>query len=293
MSRIAYVNGLYVPHREASVHIEDRGYQFSDGVYEVFAVVDGKLVGEKGHLDRLEHSLSALQIVWPMKRAPFMVVCREVMWRNHVRNGLVYLQVTRGVAPRNHPFPQNCQSAMVVTAKKTPPVNKDKLLKGVSVISIPDLRWKRHDIKSVSLLPNVLGKQQAKQAGATEAWQVDVDGFVTEGTSSNAWIITKDGVLVTRRAGFEILNGVTRLAALEAVREAGIEVEERPFTMEEAYQAKEAFLTSSSSHVTAITEIDGKPVGNGHTGELTTKIYDCFFAFIQKHGGPQKTDTWN
>jgi len=293
MSRIAYVNGLYVPHREASVHIEDRGYQFSDGVYEVFAVRNGKLIGEQGHMDRLDHSLKALQIDWPMKRGPFMIVCREVMRRNHVKDGLIYLQVTRGVAPRNHQFPEICSSAFVVTAKKAPPVDRDVLLKGVSVISIPDIRWLRHDIKSVSLLPNILGKQQAKEADAVEAWQVDDDGFVTEGTSSNAWIVTKEGELVTRKAGFEILNGITRLGVLEACEEAGIKFVERAFTMDEAYQSKEAFLTSSTSHVKAITQIDGKPVGNGQAGETTSKLLDCFIDYIDTHGGPSKTDTWN
>ena len=293
MSRIAYVNGRYVPHGEAAVHIEDRGYQFSDGVYEVFAVHAGKLIGEKGHLDRLGHSLRELRIEWPMAPAPMMVVVREIVRRNHVTDGLVYLQITRGAARRDHPFPDQAESALVVTARKMQALDKEALSKGVAVITIPDLRWQRRDIKSISLLPNVLGKQQAREAGAFEAWQVDADGFVTEGTSTNAWIVTKDGELVTRNAGHAILNGVTRLALLEAAAEAGLSFAERPFTQAEALEAKEAFITSSTSHVKAVTVIDAQTIGNGHVGEMTGRLLDLYVEFIESRGGPQKTDTWN
>ena len=293
MSRITYVNGQYVPHSHASVHIEDRGYQFADGVYEVFAVHDGKLIGEQGHLDRLAHSLGALQIDWPMAQRPFMVVVKEVVRRNHVKFGLVYIQVTRGVARRDHPFPANPISAMVITARKMAPLDKAVLNKGVKVITIPDIRWKRRDIKSIALLPNCLGKQQAREAGAFEAWQYDEDGTITEGTSSNAWIVTKDGELVTRQVGPTILNGITRLAVLEAAREAGLTIAERPFTIEEALEAKEAFVTSSTSHVKAVTQIDDKTVGNGHVGEITSKLLDLYVTYIEEKGGPIVTNRWN
>jgi len=293
MSRIAYVNGQYVPHAEAAVHIEDRGYQFADGVYEVFAVHRGRLIGEKGHMERLNHSLGELRIDWPMSRRALMVVIREVARRNRVGDGLVYLQITRGVARRDHPFPEDAESALVVTARKAPPIDKDALRQGAAVITIPDIRWKRRDIKSVSLLPNILGKQQAREAGAYEAWMVDDDGLVTEGTSTNAWIVTKKGELVTRNASHFILNGITRLAVLEAAAEAGVGFVERPFSVEEAMAAKEAFVTSSSSHVKAVTSIDGRSVGNGHVGELTTRMLDLYVDFIEGRGGPQHTDTWN
>ena len=293
MARIAYVNGQYVPHRNAAVHVEDRGYQFGDGVYEVFAVMGGKLIGEQGHLDRLAHSLSELRIKWPLSRAALMVAVKEIVRRNHVRNGLVYLQVTRGVAPRDHPFPVHSKSALVITARKSAPMDKDALRTGVDVITIPDIRWQRCDIKSVALLPNVLGKQQARDANAFEAWQVDDEGYVTEGTSTNAWIVTTDGNLVTRNASTSILNGVTRLSVLEAATEAGIDIMERPFTPEEALAAREAFITSSTSHVKAVTRIDGQSIGNGHVGELTNRVLDAYVEYMETHGGPRTTDTWN
>lgn len=293
MSRIAYVNGLYVPHGEAAIHIEDRGYQFADGVYEVFAVHKGKLVGEKGHMNRLAHSLSELQIDWPVTRRALGVLVREIARRNRVRDGLVYLQITRGVARRDHPFPDGAESALVLTARRLPPLNKDTLRKGVGVITIPDIRWKRHDIKSVSLLPNILGKQQAREAGAYEAWMVNEEDMVTEGTSSNAWIVTKSGELVTHNISHAILNGITRLAVLEAADDAGVEFSERSFSVAEALDAKEAFVTSSTSHVKAVTSIDGQTVGNGHVGELTSKMLDLFVDFIEAKGGPQKKSAWN
>ena len=293
MSRIAYVNGRYVPHARAAVHVEDRGYQFADGVYEVFAIHQSRLVGEKGHLDRLAHSLAELRIEMPVSRRVLGVITRELVRRNRVRDGLVYLQITRGVAKRDHSFPENTESSMVLTARQSPSLDKDSLRRGVGVITLPDIRWKRHDIKSIALLPNILGKQQAQEAGAYEAWLVNDDGMVTEGTSSNAWIITKDGDLVTHNASHAILNGITRLSVLEAAAEAGVKFVERPFSVDEALQAKEAFVTSSTSHVKAVTSIDGKAVGNGHVGELTSRMLDLYVDFIEGRDGPQKTDTWN
>ncbi len=293
MSRIAYVNGQYVPHRDAAVHVEDRGYQFADGVYEVFAIMGGKLIGEQGHLERLAHSLSELRIEWPMSRAALMVAVKEIVRRNHVLDGLVYLQITRGVAPRDHPFPQHSDSALVITARKSGPLDKDTLRNGVDIITIPDIRWQRCDIKSVALLANVLGKQEAREANAFEAWQVDEDGYITEGTSTNAWIVTTSGDLVTRNASTSILNGVTRLAVLEAVVEVGVDIIERPFTPQEALEAREAFITSSTSHVKAVTRINGQSIGNGHVGDLTNRVLDAYVEYVKTHGGPQTTDTWN
>ena len=293
MSRIAYVNGQYVPHLEAAVHVEDRGYQFADGVYEVITLHGRRMVGEKGHMDRLDHSLGELRIDWPMSRQALSVVIGEVVRRNRVRDGIVYIQVTRGVARRDHSFPKNTKSSLVVTARRMAPIDKEALRQGVSVITIPDIRWKRHDIKSVSLLPNILGKQQAREAGAYEAWMVDDDGNVTEGTSSNAWIVTKEGELVTHNASYAILNGITRLSVLEAADKAGIKFTERPFTVDEALQAKEAFVTSSTSHVKAVTSINGQSVGNGYVGELTGRMIDLYVDFIENHGGPSNIGTWN
>jgi D-alanine transaminase len=251
------------------------------------------LIGVEGHLNRLAHSLSELRIAWPMERRAFMLVVREVVRRNLVGNGLVYIQITRGVAPRDHPFPADPESALVITARKSPPLDKEALRKGVDVITIEDIRWKRRDIKSISLLPNVLGKQQAREQGAYEAWQVDTDGYITEGTSSNAWIVTKDGTLVTRNVGQSILNGITRLAVIEAAAAAGLAIEERAFTVDEAISAREAFVSSSSAHVKAVTRIDGQSIGNGHVGEVTTRLLNLYLNYIDRMGGPLNTSTWN
>jgi len=201
MSRVAYVNGRYLPHNAASVHIEDRGYQFADGVYEVIAVERGLMVDEGLHLKRLSRSLRELEIAEPMQERALKTVMREVIRRNRVDDGIIYIQMTRGVAPRDHAFPKHATTQVVMTARRSRPHNPKTTEEGVSVITIPDIRWARCDIKSVSLLPNVLGKQRAREAGAYEAWQVDRDGMVTEGTSTNAWIVTKAGEVITREAG--------------------------------------------------------------------------------------------
>src|SRR5215472_14219699 len=211
MSRVAYVDGQYLPHNSAAVHIEDRGYQFADGVYEVMAVVGGCLLDEEPHLARLARSLAELRITAPMSNAALRVVMREVMRRNGVRDGIVYVQITRGVSPRDHAFPKAARPVLVVTSRRKRPADPRMAADGVAVITIPDLRWQRCDIKSVALLPNVLGKQQARESGAFEAWQVDRDGMVSEGTSTNAWIVTHAGELVTRQSSHAILNGCTRL----------------------------------------------------------------------------------
>jgi D-alanine transaminase len=274
LSRIAYVNGRYLPHREASVHVEDRGYQFADGVYEVCEVRGGKLVDERRHMDRLERSLKELRIAMPMPRKALGMVLRETVSRNRVRDGIVYLQITRGVARRDHAFPAAGTLPSIVITAKNYDLEKNELAAadGVPVISVPDNRWERVDIKSVGLLPNVLAKQAAREAGAKEAWFVDGKGFVTEGSSTNAWIVTRDGAVVTRQADFGILRGITRTVVLEVIAEHGLKLEERPFTMEEAYAAREAFITSATQFVTPVVRIDGKPVGNGAPGLIASAL---------------------
>ncbi len=272
MPRYAYVNGRYLPHAQAVVHIEDRGYQFADGVYEVVPVYNGALVDEGPHLDRLERSLGELRIAMPVARATLELISRELMRRNELSHGMLYMQVTRGVAPRDHKFPAKARPALVMTTRQTKPHGEALLTQGIKVIAVPDIRWQRCDIKSTSLLPNVLAKQQAAEAGAYEAWQVDGEGRVTEGSSTNAWIVNAEGKVVTRDAGHAILNGITRLSLLELIREAGFELEERAFTLEEAKAAREAFLTSSTSFVLPIVAIDETPVGNGHPGILSGKL---------------------
>lgn len=274
MSRVAYVNGRYLPHAQACVHIEDRGYQFSDGVYEVCEVRGGQLVDERRHLERLSRSLNEIRIAAPMPEAALRVVLRETVRRNRVRDGLLYLQVTRGVARRDHAFPPpGTRPSLVVTAKS---VDRAKLeaqaTDGVAVITVPDNRWERVDIKSVSLLPNVLARQAARDQGAKEAWFVDHDGYVTEGSSSNAWIVTAAGVLVTRPATPGILKGITRAVVFEVAAKQGLKVEERRFTVDEAQAAQEAFLTAATQIVMPVVEIDGRRVGDGRPGAVSRAL---------------------
>ncbi|HVH74808.1 MAG TPA: D-amino-acid transaminase [Stellaceae bacterium] len=278
MSRIAYVAGQYLPHRLAAVHIEDRGYQFADGVYEVMAIARGHIVDEEPHLSRLARSLGELEIARPMEDAPLKIVLREVVRRNRVSDGIVYLQVTRGAARREHAFPKAAQPVLVVTARQVRPPDPKLGENGVSVITIPDIRWARCDIKSVSLLPNVLGKERARRAGAYEAWQVDEEGRITEGTSTNAWIVTADGAVVTRAADNAILNGVTRLALLDIIGREGYRFAERAFTVEEAKAASEAFLTSTTADLLSVVSIDGSPVGGGRPGPLGRKLREFYLA---------------
>ena len=280
MARYAYVNGRYVPHGDAAVHIEDRGYQFADGVYEVVPILHGRMVDEDPHLDRLDYSLRELRIAPPMSRRSLKLVLRELLRRNGLKNGLLYMQVTRGVAPRDHKFPKDATPALVVTTKTMKPTPAPLVEGGVRVISVPDIRWQRCDIKSISLLPNILAKQQAVEAGAFEAWQVDGEGMVTEGTSTNAWIVTGDGVLVTRKADAAILNGITRQAVIRITNSAGVAFEERPFSLAEAKAAREAFLPSSSGHVLPITRIDDRAIGDGKPGEVTVRLRRAYLDHI-------------
>ena len=274
MARLAYVNGRFLRQSEAGVSIEDRGYQLGDGIYEVWAVMEGKLADAEGHFARLERSLGELSIAMPMARAALTVALRETVRRNRVRHGIVYLQVTRGVARRDHAFPNPpVAPTVVITARSTNAAAAEaRAAMGVGVVTTPENRWGRCDIKTVNLLPNVLAKQAAKQEGAFEAWFVDDQGLITEGASSNAWIVDKDGVLRTRDIGANILRGVTRLSLIDVAREAGYRVEERPFTLEEAKQAREAFLTGAGALVMPIVSIDGQPVANGHPGEVARTL---------------------
>ena len=280
MSRWAYVNGRYVPHREASVHVEDRGYQFADGVYEVVLVHAGAMIDEIPHLDRLDRSLDELRIDPPMGRMALRAVLREVVRRNRIRTGLVYLQITRGVARRDHAFPTGVNPALVVTAKRLTLPREETLESGVRVVTIEDIRWQRCDIKSVSLLPNVLGKQHARENGAYEAWQIDQDGNVTEGTSSNSWIVTHDDRLLTRPATHEILNGITRQTILKLAAARGLTFEERAFSLDEALAAREAFISSATSFVTPVTQIDDTTLGNGRAGSFTMDLRSAYFDYM-------------
>ena len=276
MSRIAYVNGRYLRQHEAAVNVEDRGYQFSDGVYEVIAAERGRLIDLDRHFDRLDRSLRELRIAPPCDRAALGVVLREVLRRNRIADGIVYLQITRGVARRNHAFPASSRTALVVTAARKRPPSVAAVERGVRVITVPDIRWKRPDIKTVSLLPNVLAKQQAVEAGAEEAWFVDGEGRVTEGSSTNAWIVVGPAEVVTRPLGTDILAGVTRQTVLDAARDSNIRVVERSFTVEEAKRANEAFLTSTTSYVMPVVAIDGTPVGDGRPGPVTRLLLDAY-----------------
>lgn len=272
MSRFAYVNGRYVPHAQASVHVEDRGYQFADGVYEVIALRNGLPVDLGLHLDRLNRSLAALFIDEPMPRRALVHVLRQVVKKNRVGNGIVYVQVTRGVAPRNHPFPRHVPPALVITARPRVGPRADQVENGIRVLTMADARWARCDIKAIALLPNVLAKQQAAEAGAYEAWLTTPDGSVTEASASNAWIIEADGTLVTHPLGQAILPGVTRAVVLDIARQAGIPVTERPFTVAEAKAAREAFITSTTSLVLPVVQIDDVVIGNGHPGEVARRL---------------------
>ena len=271
MSRVAYVNGRYLPLARAGVSILDRAFVFGDGVYEVCLVRDGALIDEQRHLDRLKRSLAALRIAAPIGEAALARVLREVVRRNRVDDGLVYLQISRGVARRDHGFPPSgVRAGLVVTAKSLDPrLGEANAERGVAVVTLADERWAHPHIKSLQLLPNVLAKQAAREAGAFEAWLIDRDGFVTEGSSTNAWIVAADGVLATRQADQAILRGVTRSTLVEVAAEAGLRLEERPFTVEEAYGAREAFLSSATTIAMPVTTIDGRSVGDGRPGPIT------------------------
>jgi D-alanine transaminase len=284
MSRIAYVNGHYVPHRAATVHIEDRGYQFADGVYEVCEVRGGELIDERRHMERLGRSLRELRMRIPMSLRALSVVLHETAARNRVTNGIVYVQVTRGVARRDHAFPpEGTPLSLVVTARATDlSRGAREAATGIAVITVPESRWARADIKSVSLLPNVLAKQMARDKGAREAWFVDRDGYVTEGASSNAWIVTDRGRLVTRPADNAILRGISRTVLMDMLSAHNLVIEERPFTVAEAYAAREAFVTAATQIVMPVIRIDDQPIGDGVPGTIATQLRQDFHRFAER-----------
>ncbi len=283
MSRIAYANGRYVRQAEAMINIEDRGYQFADGVYEVIAVANRRLVDGEQHFDRLQHSLEGLHIDPPCSRHILPLIMMQVLRRNHIDQGFVYLQITRGVAPRNHAFPaRNTVSSMVVTAsRKKLPTSAD-IARGAKIVTVPETRWSRPDIKSVSLLPNVLAKQDAIERGAYEAWFVDRAGMITEGSSTNAWIVVEGKEIVTRPLSQEILAGITRQTLISIARESNLVVTERPFSIDEALAAKEAFLTSTTSFVMPVVAIDDTPIGDGKPGDVSLQLFDAYRRYLDQ-----------
>lgn len=274
MSRIAFVNGRYVPHASAGVHIEDRGFQFADSVYEVCEVWRGRIVDMTRHLDRLRRSLNELSIAWPVERRALEVIMKEVVARNRVHDGLVYVQVTRGKARRDFAFPDPAPPAtLVVTSRSQSRAQVRKVSdEGIRVITTPDIRWRRVDIKTTGMTAQVLAKEAAKRAGAKEAWMVDADGNVTEGGSSNAWIVTAEGTLVTRPADAGILRGITRQAVLDFAERNRMRVEERSFSVDEAKRAREAFVTAATAIVTPVVQIDDTVIGNGVPGAIASDL---------------------
>ena len=280
MTRVVYVNGRYLPYAEARVHAEDRGFQFADAIYEVCEVRGGRLVDESGHMRRLVRSLGELKIALPMSAGAWSRVLRETIRRNRVNNGLLYLQVSRGVGRREFTFPAaNVPATVVCLARSAPPARAEAAAaEGIAVATMPDIRWGRCDIKTVMLLPAALAKQAAREADAKEAWLVDSNGYVTEGASSNAWIVDRDGRLITRQVDHAILRGVTRETLLRVIARAGVELVERPFTVAEAKAAREAFVTSATNIVMPVVRIDDQAVGNGVPGLLTLKLRADFHA---------------
>jgi len=283
MSRNAYVNGRYLPFRDAKVHVEDRGYQFADGVYEVCEVRGGRLIDERRHIARLQRSLGELRIPMPMSVKALGVVLREVVAKNRLRYGLVYLQITRGVARRDHAFPSPAVAPSMVVTARTLNIRRNEALAatGIAVISVPDNRWGRVDIKTVGLLPNVLARQAAIEQGARDAWFVDKDGVVMEASSANAWIVTAEGALVTRHADHAILSGITRTVVFDAVKGQGLSIEERAFTLQEAFAAREAFITSATQLVLPVVKIDDRTIGNGKPGPVASALRREFYLYAE------------
>jgi D-alanine transaminase len=278
--RVAYVNGRYLLHGQAGVHIEDRALQLGDGIYEVSSVVEGEPTDEELHLARMERSLRELGMPMPMGRAALKIVMREMIARNRMADGFLYLQVTRGAVKRDHVPPDNPpRPTLIITMRAQDKAGLVRRMeKGIAVSTQPDIRWGRCDIKTVQLLPNLMAKQAAKKAGAFEAWLVDADGYVTEGASTTAWIVDHDGTVITRDLTNAILPGVTRRIMLDAMAEAQIRIVERKFTVAEAKVAKEAFLSSATGAAVPVVAIDGQMIGNGAPGPLTSRIRALYAA---------------
>lgn len=283
MIRLAYVNGRYLPHHQARVHIEDRGFQLADGVYEVIAVHHGRMVDKSAHLERLAYSLGQLALTWPSSPKVVSLLLDEVVRRNRIDCGWVYLQITRGSAPRDMAFPKACKPTLIITAGRLPLSEyfEHQRIHGVRVITIEDIRWKRRDIKSISLLAQVLGKQQAVERKAFESWMVDDNDLITEGCSSNAWIVDRSGLLITHPADRKILKGVTRASLFELARRNGLQVESRPFSRQEALSASEAMITSTRIFLLPVIEIDDQPIGNGRPGPVFARMYQLYLSHLQ------------
>lgn len=275
LTRTVYVNGDFVAEQDAVVSVFDRGFLFADGVYEVSAVLEGKLIDNAGHIKRLRRSLSELSIELSTSDEEIIGVQRELITRNQLTEGVVYLQVTRGSADRDFPFPEHPQPGLVLFTQEKNILNAPQASEGIDVISVPDLRWKRRDIKTVGLLAQVLAKQTAIDNGASDAWMVE-DGYVTEGSSNNAFIVNADGILITRHLGNEILSGITRASVLELVEKDNISFEERAFTIDEALNATEAFITSATTFVWPVVKLDGHPIGNGKPGTLAPRLREFY-----------------
>ena len=284
MSRIVFINGSFLPYEEAKVPVMDRGFLFADGIYEVSAVLNSRLVDNDAHLARLERSLKEIRIPNPYAPEEWTRLEEELVRRNGLVEGVVYMQVTRGVAERDFAFPKDAKPTVVMFTQVKTISRSPAAEAGVAVVTVEDLRWKRRDIKSVALLAQVLAKQAAAEAGVAEAWMVE-DGHVTEGSSSTAFIITKDRRIVTRPLSNAILPGITRRSVMRLASEAGLRIEERLFTVEEAHGAAEAFLTSASSFVMPVVAIDGRPVGTGKPGQLTRRLRQLY---LEMAGAPAK-----
>lgn len=281
MSRIVYVNGEYLPEEDAKISVFDRGFLFADGVYEVSSVIDGKLIDNERHIVRLERSLSELNMPWPCTPEELVEIQREIVRRNDLTEGMVYWQITRGAADRDFAFPTDTKPSLVMFSQSKPILSSPAAEKGISVKTVPDMRWRRRDIKTVGLLPASMAKQSALDAGAQDAWMVE-DGFITEGSSNNAFIVTMDGKLITRQLSHDILHGITRRAVMALAEQEGLTVEERPFTPEEAYDAAEAFSTAASSFVMPVVKIDDRILGNGVPGPIASKLRELYIAFARE-----------
>ncbi len=282
MGRTVYVNGEYLDEADAKISVFDRGFLFADGVYEVSAVLNGKLVDNTAHLARLERSLGELQMRAPVSLAELAEIQRQIIARNQVREGVVYLQISRGAADRDFAYPKDAEPSLVVFSQEKNILDRASARQGISVITLPDIRWQRRDIKTVGLLAASMAKQAATEAGAEDAWMLDQDGKVTEGTSNNAYIITMDGTIVTRGLSQAILHGITRRAVLRLAEENNLKVEERPFSPEEAYEAAEAFSTSASAFIQPVVKIDGRILGNGVPGPRTERLRDLYIELAQR-----------
>ena len=282
MSRTFYVNGEFVAEENAKISVLDRGFLFADAVYEVSTILNGKLIDNKAHLKRLARSLSELSMAPPCSDEEIVEAQLKLVQVNELNEGLLYLQVSRGVADRDFAYPKNNQSSLVMFTQAKQLLNSSLAQSGMHIISIPDLRWKRRDIKTVGLLAPSMGKQAAQDAGVHDAWMVE-DGLVTEGTSNNAYIVTADKKIQTRHLGTEILSGITRQAVLKFARQSGFEVVEEPFTIEQARQASEAFVTSASSFVMPVVNIDGVTLGDGTPGPVSRKLRDIYIQTALEH----------